>query len=81
MTHWVYRDAFDARYREYRKRTKATVKEVADALGKSASSINSWRRKGGGTTPPGSPGIFFCIFLVFDLLFCSGAVNLDLSGR
>lgn len=52
MANWIYRDAFDARYREYRKHTGATVEDIAQALGKSVSSVNSWRRKGGGTTPP-----------------------------
>ncbi len=52
MSDWPYRDAFDTAYRAYRDRTGATVKDIADALGKSVGTLNSYRRPKDSITPP-----------------------------
>ena len=52
MTDWPYREAFDTAYRAYRARTGASVKEVAEALGKSVGTLNSYRRPKDSITPP-----------------------------
>lgn len=52
MSGWTYRDAFDLRYLEYTKRTKATAPEVATALGVAVDTLNSYRRKTKPTEPP-----------------------------
>jgi transcriptional regulator with XRE-family HTH domain len=49
--HWIYSEAFDRRYREFRERTGASNEDVARALGKSEGTINSYRRKHDAITP------------------------------
>ena len=49
--HWLYSEAFDRRYREYRTRTGASNEDVARALKVSPWTLNSYRRKHDAITP------------------------------
>jgi len=51
MNSWLYRDAFDAEYQAYIKRTKMTAPQVAEILGVSVDSLNGYRRPKNPTEP------------------------------
>lgn len=53
MPRWKYRDAFDADYKAFKKSSKMGHDSIAEALGKSAHMVASYRRKGeAGSIPP-----------------------------
>lgn len=53
MPRWKYRDAFDADYKAFKKASKMKDEAIAEALGKSAHMVASYRRKGdSGSIPP-----------------------------
>lgn len=54
---WIYRDEFNTRYHEYRARTGATNKEVAERLGVAEGTLNGYRR----TIMPWKPSEKVCV--------------------